>query len=99
MYHSSKIQGVPLWYVEDLSDARTKLAGCFSILLDGDGNGLNNIEDHTFGLFKALGPHPMGPIQHDTVGQHDRRELLDVVWKAIVSSPDNRQCLSSLAQR
>ena len=67
--------------------------------LDGDGNGLNNIENHTFGLFETLGPHPMGPIQHDTVGQHDRRQLLDVVGKAIVASPDDRQCLGSLAQR
>ena len=28
-----KARGVPLWYVEGLNDARTKLAGFFSILL------------------------------------------------------------------
>ena len=32
MYHNSKIQGVPLRYVEDLNDARTPLAEVFSIL-------------------------------------------------------------------
>ena len=68
-----KARGVPSRYVEDLSDATclretlrrrqgTKLADFFSILLDGDGNGLNYIENHAFSLFETLGPHPMGPI-------------------------------------
>ena len=34
MYHNSKIQGVPLRYVEALSDASTKLADFFNILRD-----------------------------------------------------------------
>ena len=58
--------------------------------LDRDGNGFNDVEHHAFRLFEALGSHTMGPVQHDAVGQHDWRQLLDVVGKAIVSPADDR---------
>jgi hypothetical protein len=66
------------------------LADFFSILLDRDGNGLDNVEHHTLRLLEALCPHAMSPVQHDPVGQHDRRQFFDVVREAIVASADDR---------
>ena len=66
------------------------LADFFSILLDRDGNGLDDVEHHTLRLLEALCPHAMSPVQHDAVGQHDRRQFFDVVREAIVASADDR---------
>src|SRR6185295_11892326 len=44
-------------------------------LLDRNGNGLDDVEHHLLRLFEALRPHAMGPVQHDTMGQYDRRQL------------------------
>ena len=55
-------------YVEPLSDARTRLAGFFNILLHRDGNHVDDIEDDALGLFEAMGAHPVSAIQHHTVG-------------------------------
>jgi hypothetical protein len=37
-------------------------------------------------------------MQHDAMGQHDRRQLLDVVRKAIIASSDDCQRFGRLAQ-
>ena len=68
-----------------------QLAGAFlRDRLDRNGDSLDDIEHHALCLFEALCPHAMGPVQHDAVGQYDRRQFLDIVGETIVASADNR---------
>src|SRR5512135_914057 len=62
---------------------------------DGNGNGIDDVEDNAFSLLEALPPHALRPAQHHAMGQHGRRHLFNVVGETIVTASNECQGFGS----